>query len=357
MKRGYLVDNYFDNYILSYFDVKKIRKTSQILHVLRGKKTPSMYYLTEKNNWHHGFSLERRIEESDLKIIIHSAVLENILIKKERGFLLTQYGKKYLNNFFKNHYYPQKIKRFKNIELYNHFWEQTQLFTQVFSEYSYKNNNYLPIIKNPHQQEKIRQLLRATKGKTDLVLLQWTQEQEFVFSHLGRKKANIIANLLTGHKNVGKTRKQLINNLKMTEYEFKFYLRDILEEIINIIKKYSTKLILNSKIVNQITDENFMSMSKSTYETYKLLKKGEKIRKIARHKKVKENTIKEHILEIAFVIEDFPIKKFVPNKIHKYLHIYFSQNKRYSFKEVKTEKKELDFFYYRLVELERMRMD
>lgn len=350
-------DCYFDYYILSYFNTEKVVRLSQILHVLRGKKTPSMYYLTEINQWHHGFSLEKRIEKSDLRVIIRWTLGNQLLISKEQGFLLTDKGKKSLNQYFENHYYPKEIKNFTNIDLYLPFWDRLQLFTQVFSEYSYKNVDYMAVIKNPYHQEKVRQLFQAAQGKIDEILSQWIKEQEFIFENLEEGKANILASFLTGHNKVGKTRKQLANELKMLDYEFRFYLRDLVGEVIEIIRNNSNELVLIFDILNQTMNEYFISLSKSTYRTYQMLEQGDHLNKIASVRRIKESTVKEHILEIAFVLESFPTDKFIPKEIYNYLDEQFKKDIDYSYKEALSANPEIEFYHYRLVELERMRMN
>lgn len=348
---------YFNYYFLSYFTTDKIVTIAQILHVLRGKKTPSMYYLTEINHWHHGFSLKKRLKKVDLERMIQPALNRNLLVEKKKGFLLTNKGESTISSYFKNHYFPKKMDNFMNIELYEPFWEQLQLFTQVFSEYSYRNNNYGVIIKNIEQQEKIKQLFRVAEGKLESVLTQWIDEQEFIFRNLQKEKANVLASFLTGHNQIGKNRKQLAVNQEMYEQEFLFYIRDIFQEILEIVRGNQDKLTILSELLSQLTDEYFMSMSKSTFDSYKMLKRGKRIQEIAKSRRIKENTVKEHILEIAFILESFPIKEFVPNHFYQFLHKRFTENKSYSFRDAKLEKEELEFLHYRLVELERMRME
>ncbi|MDN6731780.1 MAG: helix-turn-helix domain-containing protein, partial [Atopostipes suicloacalis] len=204
--------------------------------------------------------------------------------------------------------------------------------------------------KNPYHQEKIRQLFRQAKGS--LMLSQWIDEQLFVFNHLETKKADILANLLTGHKKNGRTRKQIAEHLGMSAYEFNFYLRDMIQEIIEIVRE--NELTIMASVLKQTEEENFFSMSKSTYESYKMFKKGKVIPEIASDREIKENTVKEHLLEIAFIIKRFPINKFVPENIHSYLTKEFIENENYIYKDIPAEK-EIEFYHYRLVEIERMR--
>lgn len=348
-------EDYFNYYILSYFHIGKVIRLSQILHVLRGKRTPSMFYIAEVNKWHHGFSIEKRIGREDLLYIINNLLNNKLLIEKEKGYLMTTKGKKVSEKYFENHYFPDKIKSFSNLNLHGPFWDRIQLFTQIFSEYSYQNINYVPIIKNPVHQENIKQLFQLANGNVSFVLDQWIKEQELLFDNMEEKKATIFIEFLTGHNKIGKTRIQVAKELGMKPYEFKSYLRDLLEESIELIKTKKNELPLLYEILNQINEENFLGLSQSTYQSYQLLEQGFNIKQIAMKRNVKENTVKEHILEIAFIVNQFPVRKFIPTEIYNYLWEQFENQKEYSFKEASIDLGELEFYHYRLTELERMR--
>ncbi len=347
--------NYFDYYILSYFKIEKVTRVSQILHVLKGKRTPSMFYLTEINHWHHGFSIEKRIERKELEEIINHLVQGKLLLEKEKGYLLTTLGQEKLDGYFKHHYLPNQIIGFSNLSLRWPFWDRLQLFTQVFSEYSYQNLKYIPIIKNPMHQENVRQLFQAADGNMDFVFKQWVKEQELLFKQMEEVKADVLVNILTGHENIGKTKVQLAKALQMEAVEFDFYLRDLLEELIENIKANRIKMPLAYKILKQTNEEVFLGLSQSTYQSYQLLKQGADIQQIARRRYIKENTVKEHILEMAFILDGFPVQRFVPKQTYEYLIKQFKNQKDYSFRDAVDADETLDFYQYRLVELERMR--
>lgn len=348
-------ENYFNYYILSYFKIEKITRTSQILHVLRGKRTPSMFYLAEVNYWHHGFSIEKRLTREGLKEIINHFLHKELLIKKEKGYLLTAIGQEKLDVFFEEHYYPKKIKRFSNVSLRRPFWDRLQLFTQVFSEYSYQNTKYIPIIKNPMHQESVRQLFRAADGNIDFFFKQWIKEQESLFEHLKDQEADILVNFLTGYDKVGKTSSQIAKELEMQVDEFDFYLRDIVEELIEIIKEKRAVFPLIYKILEQTNEEVFLGLSQSTYQSYQLLLQGADIQQIASRRYLKENTVKEHILEMAFILDEFPVQHLMPKQTYEYLNRQFENQEDYSFKQAVTADEALEFYQYRLVDLERMR--
>lgn len=346
---------YFLFYILSYFQEDKRVRESQIFHILRGKRTPSMFYMTEMNKWHHGFSNEPRIEREQLKRLLNRLETADLITPKEKGYLLTKKGKESVQAYFQKHYFPQKIKSFSNLHIHHSFWNRVQLFTQVFSETSYQNNSYIPIIKDPIHQERVRQLFQEVNGKIHLVLSQWIEEQQVILKELESKKATVLANFLTGHQILGKTRIQIAKELGMSLDELKVYLRDLLEEVIEKIKAQKKQLPLHYEIIRQINEENFLGLSQSTYQTYQMLSHGLGIEQIANERQIKENTVKEHILEIAFIFDAFPVSEFVSQEMYADLSKQFEQDKAFTFKKAVLKNEELEFYHYRLVELERMR--
>src|SRR5699024_7857707 len=119
-----------------------------------------MFYLIEINDWHHGFSLTQRMTREQLSKIIQELLNQQYLISEEKGYLLTNKGQKRCAEYFSQHYYPQKINRFAHTKVRAPFWNSYQLFTQTLSEYSYQNNQYIPIVKHPSHQENVRQLFQ-----------------------------------------------------------------------------------------------------------------------------------------------------------------------------------------------------
>src|SRR5690625_7684994 len=119
-----------------------------------------MFYLIEIKNWHHGFSYAPQITRDQLLKIIQSLLKQGFLIDKEKGYLLTNKGQKHCDDYFKQHYYPQKIDNFTYANVKTPFWNSYQLLTQVFSELSYENNQYNHIIKHSSHQENVQQMFK-----------------------------------------------------------------------------------------------------------------------------------------------------------------------------------------------------
>ena len=351
----FFMSDYFSLYVLSYFDLDRSTNASQILHVFHGKRTPSMFYRIEKNGWHPGFQLSKNIQMEHLEKIINSHLQNGWLVKYEKGYSLTKSGLEATKDYFEKHYYPQKIRTFTNANIRNPFWERWQLFSQVFSELSYQSNSYTPIIKHPHHQESVRHLFYQFNTEKESLLKQWIKEQSFIFHQMDDKTADVIMNQLTGYKKIGQTKEQIRNTIDMEFLEFQFYMNDILEVFIQTINQHDRAVPIHVAIINSIFIEHNYGLSASTKHTYDLLKIGRTPTEIANIRRLKLNTIKEHLLEIAFVFEEFPYEKFIPKELYGKLKLKFEHQKDYTYKEAVEDFEQLEFIHFRLTELERMR--
>ena len=346
--------DYYTYYILSFFHPERPTSSSQLFHVFQGKRTPSMFYLAEKNGWHHAFAQFKNISDEEIEKVIQSLFQNGLIIQKDKGFILTVKGQLICSEFFEDHYYPQ-TSSFATVNIRKTFWDRYQLFVQTFSEMSYENNLYTPIIKHPHHQENVRLLFQQFHQDKEMLKENWIKEQWFLFERLDESRANVLMAQLTGHERVGETKGQIQGQLDMEALEYSFYHQDTIEELLNIIQKNPEKAAISYAILNQLQVETNHGLSMSTYASFKLLGQGHSISDIANIRGLKENTISEHILELSFVLYDFPYPAFVPETLYQDLNQAFEKNGDYSYKEAKNDFENLEFIYYRLVELERMR--
>lgn len=346
--------DYRMHYILSFFSTERTTTSSQILHVFQGKRTPSMFYLAEKNAWHHAFAQFKKVSEQSIDKVLQVLLQKGLIKLKDKGYILTEKGELVCHAFYEKRYYPQ-ISSFTNLTIRKTFWDRYQLFVQTFSEISYENTHYTPIIKHPHHQENVRLLFKQFHKDKDSLKEKWIKEQAFLFNLLDDSRANRLTAHLTGHDKVGETKGQVQEQLGMDDLEYTFYHQDTIEAFLKNIREYPKEAAISHAIMNQLQIETNHGLSMSTNATFQLLEQGHSIPDIANIRHLKENTIREHILELAFVFYDFPFKAFVPKELYQSLHKAFEKKEEYTYQDAKKDFEELAFIHYRLVELERMR--
>ncbi len=314
-----------------------------------------MFYQIEKNKWHSGFYLASNFSREYLERMVNSHLHRGWVTAYEKGYRLTEIGQTAYREYFKTHYYPKEIQSFTYAMIRTPFWNRLQLYSQVFSEMSYQNNTYVPVIKHPHHQENVRHLFQQVGPNKKGLFTQWVKEQTYLFHQMDEQRANVLANLLTGHDQVGKTKEQIRMSLQMEPLEFYFYLMDTLEVLLQTIHAQKKKVPLTSAILTTLLIERNLGLSASTKQTYDLLKSKKTFEQIAQLRNIKVNTVREHILEMAFVFDHFPFETFVPQEIMRQLNKQFDKNPEYSYKEAVSDFDSIEFMHFRLVELERMR--
>lgn len=348
-------EEYFLHYLLSLFNQQRPLKVAQLIHVFHGRRTPSILYFIEIQQLFTPFELLPKLKREQLEKWFAVMQKNKWIIEKENGFVQTDFGKRMVESYFQNHYYPDNITSLQYSKARNAFWERFQLLTQVFSEKRFENMQYVPIIKHPSHQEGVRVWLSKQNEEKQkaIVMDQWIKETFSLFESLPEEVANMFAMQLSGHGRIGKTKQQTSSLINKEPYEFLLFFENALEQVILQIEKEDFFLL--KEILNDILKETDYGLTDSTFLTAKYLGKGLSIDQIAKLRKLKENTIREHILEIAFIQPNFSFKSFIPEKTYDLLNKEFEKNNLLTYQEIKKSLPAVEFIHFRLVELERLR--
>ena len=96
-------------------------------------------------------------------------------------------------------------------------------------------------------------------------------------------------------------------------------------------------------------DQSKITLSSSSWETYKFLKNGKSIEEIAQLRKLKKNTIEDHIVEISLIDSTFSIDHFVVPEVQKQIVEVVQQLHTKRLKTIKEHLHNVDYFAIRLV--------
>jgi ribulose-phosphate 3-epimerase len=311
-----------------------------------------MLFIVERYQLFSAFALLPRLKKEQLEKAIYFILQEGWIQEKEDGYYLTQAGKQINEEYFAIHSYPKVIQSLEYVRARSVFWERFHLLSQVFSEVRYENRLYVPIVKHPHHQEAVRIWLSEQIDDRGRLAKMWGTELFDCMKQL-KGKAPLIVKQLAGHKRNGQTKKQVAEEHHFTPFEFELIFNDALESFIQIIKEEKTPLLLS--LVESAHQDTGYGLTESTYQTARFLHNEYTIEEIARKRRLKVNTIKEHLLEIAFVQQQFDILNYVPKEAYKCVSLLLENNLYVSFSKIKEEIPDLEFFHYRLIQLERMR--
>ncbi|WP_208558762.1 helix-turn-helix domain-containing protein [Marinilactibacillus kalidii] len=345
---------YFLMFILKLFNKDYPSKSSQLIHVFNGRRTPSILYKVENEQLHPAFGLFKELTKEQLQKLINQLVREQLLEGTEQdGYIKTEKGINQVAQYFNQHAFPDSITSLENATLRTPFYYQFQLLGQIFSEKRYENNKYSPTIKDPVHQESIKMWLSNQPEKMDQLAQQWSNELYRLLNALSEEEAYIVVGKLTGHPFVGRTNRQLAEELDMEPFELIIRTEQVMETIIK--KSRSEKGTLLNDFVDYLDKRTYFGLSKSTLDTYYMIGEGKGLEEVSEIRKLKISTIREHILEIYLIHPDFDFTPFIPKEIYMKLKQSFLQQPSYMFKQAKVEQPDMLFMWFRLIEIERIR--
>lgn len=232
------------------------------------------------------------------------------------------------------------------------FWNRLIFSTQVLSEYSYKNKRYVPYLSSLDDQRSLKKWLKDLGRPMDELAKSWSEELKSLFQTLKQKDADFIAGHFTGHLVSGSTSRQLQETYGQTREHYLVVIDQLSYKAAHLNK---AQFPLLSSLWDSTHLDRDEGLSHSARVSRELLEKGKGIEAIARSRKLKANTIKEHILECV-LITDWPLfKRYIRSEHYTACHELFNTTPSVKYAEAKTLIDDLDFFAFRLIEIERMR--
>lgn len=347
---------YLSYFILSLFQRSPQLKTAQLYHILTGKRTASTLYQALEKNLLNYFSLSESLTRKEFEALIVAASRQGWLERVEESFYqLTTTGKQEVETYFKEHHFPAHLQSLRYGNLTKPVWERMQLVTQIFSEKSYGNRQYTPVIKNYAHQRWCKQWIKKfaplEKDTTRQLVVEWKQ----LFERMEPRMANALAMRLTGHGQIGATHHQTAQRLNMETEEMELFILNALHAAYTLIEENTALFPLFASLYTQTDKETYEGLSESVWITGQYLKQDYPLEEIAQKRKLKLGTVHEHIIELAIVNPHFPIEQYVPQSVWHFLHQEMEKTTDIPYKKLSERMNDLPFYCYRLVQIERKR--
>ncbi|MBN7275305.1 hypothetical protein GNF18_09155 [Ligilactobacillus pobuzihii] len=224
-----------------------------------------------------------------------------------------------------------------------------RLLIQVASEARWGNNRYYVAVDNFECQMVVKRWLKkyGMHALQDSLLHDLT---EFLDSE-DQLDAWIFCAQFIGHNTIPLTIQQLSTLTGLTLTEVEVVSLDLTSRFaLHIVESGSTL----TSIIQHFRSQN--SLYEKSNAALALVKKGNKIIDIAQQKRLKESTIREHILNAAIFNVDFPFSLFLnAEEENRLLQLLPDDIDKWKYKMVESEQEELSFFKYRLFAIKRSR--
>jgi len=341
----------FDKMILICIKSLQAQRTiSNIYHLLTGKKSIQSIQDAHIYQLQDFYGVYKNLTKKQFDQKINDLLSKELLreISKQHSICkLTAAGDDWLQNHTKEcpvHYF----RGLKYNDIADVFYYRLILLIQTLTNSHMHYYSFIPVIDKTSVEIWVKQVYKRVKGKEQNVLSAIYDELIKLLKIVSNREANIFVDRLTGYKHYGLSIEQLASKYKISVSEVYLLITGtthrLLTEIIHNRMNYPF-LSFMIKDLNQ-----HPALTKSAKKTFDLWKKGLSITEIAKIRQLKESTIHDHLVEIAFYERNFPLEKYVKKENTREIMQAMKRVNNYRLKEIKDLVDEnVSYFQIRLV--------
>lgn len=347
-----MVDSLLLDYVNSLITDQTAIKVNQFKLINEGKKTPSNLFIAEKNHLQSLFNAQYDLSTKQWEEVMQQLLYYNFVQIREELYTGTVTGKKRKKDFLRENTIFSAEHTLEFSQTRNQLWSWIVFVSQILSEFAYDSKKYIPYSSNRENQIRVKNWLRKQNKPMSEIKQLWSEELIKFINDLPDTYRYLLIDQLVGFNKDGLTDRQLSEKYKLSKIELDIVMNHLMQLLIR--NQFCSDSVINS-LVQEVHLLNNKGLSHSATETLKLINQSWSIEAISRKRRIKLNTVKEHILEAVLVIQALPVSLFIPESYYHKLNQLFIEKPDLTYKEALSELTDCEFFWYRLVEIERMR--
>lgn len=341
----------FSDFLLQFLSTEEWRRPKVLLNNLIGRRTVSNLFWGAQYGLLPFFNLFSKLSADDFELALKRLHKRGLIESQQDGkVLLTKTGKQeqksvidYISQF-----------HFRGIGLHtnlNNIQQCLNLVIQITSEFSCQNNRYYPLQYSGQTMARAKQWFVKNKS-IELPRKLHAELTDFLLT-IPADEANAFTNSMIGHDDFGLTDQQIETALNVTPFNWKLRSLSLVAAFVKWASADSDTHFLCQQIVSPWLTTSALSTSSAL--SYQLYLKNTNLQAVANCRRVKLNTIKEHLLEAAILTPSFPFQLILPNKFSSDLETYLGARtiNQWQFDEVSKLDSQFSFFEFRLLQIER----
>lgn len=326
------------------------RTSSAIFHLLKGKRsiqTVQDLHIYQLDSFYGIYKLLTK-QTFDLKI---EKLINNKLLEKDTSqdgvFIPTASAPEWLEEN-KDRLPFDYFNGLKYAETADIFFDRLLLLIQTVTNCQKQHYTFIPVVDQNEVGNWVKMIYKKTKGAELKLLSAIYHELHRLLLRFSEQEASMFVDRLTGHKYYGMSKEQLAAKYGIDKQDVTLLLTGISQSIVSIVHKEKAVYPLLSFLVKDISSTTLITNSAHT--TFKLLKKGYTVDQIVQMRQLKENTIYDHIVEIALYNAMFPIRNYVTEEKQREIINAIHKTKSYKLKHIKQSVcQDISYFQIRLV--------
>lgn len=340
---------------ITLYAIKKFRGERSIYaiyHMLHGKKSSQTIQDAHLFGLTNIFGTIPRLTREQLDQNIQS-FLEFKLIEltgRANVYVISEQGRSELSTYLKSSPLPASLNGWKYQNITSKFWRRLNLLIQTISHIVHNERRFYPIQQNHQVQAFVKEFLYANRQNRELIAQHLFDEIVSLLELQNELNRDVFVLKISGVNRIGLTFEQIGNRKKVEEWYVRFVFLDALHQMLSEILTKNDYPLLTSLINDWKTGEN-LHLTQSTQTTMQYIQTGKSISQIAEIRRLKENTIEDHIVEIVLLDKGFPISEYIPTEDeNKIMSVIKHLNTR-KLKEIKkaVDNEQISFFQIRLV--------
>ncbi|WP_407268730.1 helix-turn-helix domain-containing protein [Radiobacillus sp. PE A8.2] len=309
------------------------RSLSGIYHILSGKRSAQTIQDAHLFNLGQFFGIAKHISREAFDSYLNRLVNEGYLVLEGERVYLHEKANLILNRSDN----IQRLNRFQGIKydrISSSFSQRLILFIQTITNIEAGNHTFIPVYDDPKILNWVKRLYIKEKHKVKQWLYELYLEIQSFLLLLTDREATMFVDRLSGFHRIGLSKEQIANKLHIAKDEVVLLETSIVHQLIDFIIHAENKTPRLATFLDE-TNDNFY-LSESTNKTNQLLDKGLTVDEIAITRGLKESTIFDHIVEIAYVDAPFNIYQFLSKASIEEINEAIAKVQTSKLKDIKT---------------------
>ncbi|MTT31244.1 hypothetical protein GMB86_04335 [Terrilactibacillus sp. BCM23-1] len=291
-----------------------------IYHLLHGKKSSQTIQDSLLFSAKAFFNSLENLSRENWNNLIRTCCSKHLLqeIKKDH-VTLTNVGSDTYLMLSKSYTIPTGLELTAWIDIETRFWKKLKMIIQSLSHMIHHERYYYPVSRQDDIQQWTKNFYRHLEVNRYQLSNQLQKEIKTALSICSDLESGILVYQLSGFQVNGMTIEQLAKVTHLSLFETSFLFKSSLRKLLNQIAAKPDKYPILAKIADLDRPVSAVSLTQSARKTLNLINRGLTLDQIASLRHLTQNTIEDHVVEIAFQDPSFPIDSFIDEKSYQHI--------------------------------------
>ncbi|SET89342.1 Uncharacterized protein YpbB [Salinibacillus kushneri] len=286
------------------------RSPSSIYHLLKGKRSSQTIQDAKAYGLSPFFGIYKTLSKKQFQNSLSILQKENLITwLDDDQLMITEAGRISLQTDMEESPELDWLDGFNVHHIAPQFWLRLLLWIQTGSNLLKDESHFIPVHDQWESVDWVRQFYRNKKKDLEGHFTNLYQELYSLLKLHRSFHADIVVSRLTGYKKIGLSKQQIAEKWKLPIEDVEMYIQSSIHFIVNKVCQNQSEFPALLAFIPEKLKQ--LPLTDSAAKTYYWLKQGYSIEHIAKKRRLKINTIQDHLIEITYVDSSFSIDSYV----------------------------------------------